>query len=67
MTTRTYIHGSKRATITATAQGFEVWVGFADKNEVTIPARFFKQHSTCSQTYKRDSAAVSSVQKFFAT
>lgn len=56
--------GSKRATINATSSGFEVWVGLADQNEGTVPARFFKGHSTCSQTFKRESAAVSAVAKF---
>lgn len=58
--------GSKRATINATRDGFEVWVGFADRNEGTVPARFFKGFSTCSQTFKREAAAVAAVNKFLA-
>jgi len=63
--TKEFSKGSKRATISATSSGFEVWVGFADQNEGTIPARFFKGHSTCSQMFKREAAAVAAVSKFF--
>lgn len=57
--------GSKLVTIQRTSNGFEVWVGFVDQNEGSIPARFFKEFSTCSQTFKREAAAVAAINKFF--
>lgn len=64
MTTQEFSKASKRATINAVNGGFEVWVGYSDSVEGTIPARFFKGFSTCSNEYKSHAAAIKAVNKF---
>lgn len=59
-----FTKGSKRASVQVQNGEFVAWVGYADHIEGTIPARFFKGFSTCSNNYKTEAAAVKAVQKF---
>ena len=63
-TIREFSKGSKRATIQKHHGEFIAWVGYADQCEGTIPARWFKGYSTCSNTYKSEAAAVKACEKF---
>lgn len=58
--------GSKRASVQALNGKFVAWVGYADQSEGTIPARFFKGFSTCSNEYKTEKAAIAAIEKFLA-
>ena len=63
-TIREFAKGSKRATVQQHNGEFVAWVGYADQLEGTIPARFFKGYSTCSNNYKTESAAVKACERF---
>lgn len=62
MTTLT--NKSRMATVQIQNGKFVVWVGYADQNEGTIPARWFKGFTTCSNEYKSEKAALAAAQKF---
>lgn len=64
-TIREFSKGSKRATVQKHNDEFVAWVGFADSVEGAIPARFFKGFTTCSNSYRSESAAIKAVEKFF--
>lgn len=65
MTTATeFAKGSKRATVSKDGERWVAWVGYADASEGTVPARWFKGYSTCSNSYKTEKAAVSACKKF---
>lgn len=62
--TKEFSKGSKLATIEVQDGRFVVWAGYSDQIEGTIPARFFKGFSTCSNDYKTEAAAVKAVNNF---
>lgn len=64
MTIHEFAKGSKIATVQVQNGEFVACVGFTDKLDGFIPARFFKGYSTCSNAYKSESAAVKACQKF---
>lgn len=67
MTTKTdFAQGSKMATIRQENGRFTVWVGYVDKNDGSVPARFFKGFTTCSNTYATEKAARKAVEGFLA-
>lgn len=63
-TAKEFSKGSKLATIQVQDGRFVVWAGYSDQSEGTIPARFFKGFSTCSNDYKTETAAIKAVNSF---
>jgi hypothetical protein len=65
--TREFSKGGKRASVELQNGRYVAWVGYdADGKGDTIPARFFKGFSTCSNEYKTEAAAVKAVERFLA-
>lgn len=63
--------GSRIAKISKQHGRYNVYVGFAGGSSIpgeeTIPARFFKGNSTCSQTFATANNAVRAANKFLGT
>ncbi len=65
MTTRKeFSKGSKMASVSCHNGSWVAWCGYRDDVEGSIPARWFKGYSTCSNTYASEKAALKAVEKF---